>query len=259
MNNNESDDKIEIEKNNIDENDSENLIVNQSEDEKILESNISDKENDEEISETMLSNEEEDEEISEEEIDDSNIIQTKQEIIPDDIPEEEIRDIYRNLIEGALFAAGRGLTIEELSTKLEIKKKEIEELLNELLELYNNRSSSLTILTIGETYQMQIRPEYSEKISQFAKGGAIAEKYLRTLTIIALKQPILKSTVIKMRGSGAYDHIKYLEENEFIISEKKGRSAELSTTDKYAELFGLPRDKEEMKKAMIEQLGLDQK
>ena len=187
------------------------------------------------------------------------IFQNKEDIAPEKQSDEELREIIRNLVEGALYAAGRSLSIEEISTKLNISKVKIEELLNELLEIYNNRSSAITIINIGEKYQMQIKSEYSEKISQFAQGGAIAEKYLRTLTIIALKQPILKSIVIKIRGTGAYEHIKFLEENGFIISDKKGRSSELSTTDKYAEMFGLPRDRQEMKKIMIEKLGIDQK
>jgi len=108
------------------------------------------------------------------------------------------------------------------------------------------------------SYQMALKSEYIEKVSKFAKGGAIAERYLRTLTVIALKQPILKSLVIKIRGSGAYEHIKYLLDNGLILGVKKGRSQELITTDKYAEMFGLPKDKQQMKATMISQLGLDE-
>ncbi len=171
--------------------------------------------------------------------------------------ERQIRDFHRNEIEAALYAAGKPLSIEDLSTKLEIRKKEAEELINELAFDYLDRSTALVIAQMGDRYQMQIKPEYTEKVSKFAKGGAIAEKYLRTLTIIALKQPIMKSMVIKLRGSGAYEHVKYLLENALIEAKKKGRSHELSTTDKYAEMFGLPKDKEEMKRTMIAQLGLD--
>ncbi len=103
---------------------------------------------------------------------------------------------------------------------------------------------------------MQLRPELTETVAKFAKGGAIAERYLRTLTVIALKQPILKSTVIKLRGSGAYEHVKYLLDNDLITAVKKGRSAELTTTDKYADMFGLPKNKEELKRMMISQLGV---
>ncbi|HEC40535.1 MAG TPA: SMC-Scp complex subunit ScpB [bacterium] len=171
---------------------------------------------------------------------------------------DQIRDFHRNQIEAALYASGKPLTIEVLSTKLEIGKKEVEELINELAFDYLDRSTALVISQIGDRYQMQIKQEYTEKISKFAEGGAIAEKYLRTLTIIALKQPILKSLVIKLRGSGAYDHIKYLVDNGLIDAVKKGRSQELTTSEKYAEMFGLPKNREEMKRKMIAQLGLEE-
>ena len=170
--------------------------------------------------------------------------------------ERQHRDLQRNQIEASLYAAGKPLSIEILSTKLEIPKKKVEELLNELAFDYLDRSTSLVIAQMGDRYQMQIKPEYTEKVSTFAEGGAIAERYLRTLTIIALKQPIMKSMLIKLRGSGAYEHVKYLTDNELIEGNKKGRSVELMTTDKYAEMFGLPKDREEMKRMMISQLGL---
>ncbi len=170
----------------------------------------------------------------------------------------EVRAFHRNLIEAALYAAGAPLTIEELSTRLEFPKKEVENLVNELAFDYLERTTALIIAQIGDRYQMQIRPEYTEKVSKFAKGGAIAERYLRTLTIIALKQPILKSMVIKLRGTGAYEHVKYLIDNGFINAIKKGRSHELTTTDRYADMFGLPKDIRQMKSVMITQLGLDE-
>ncbi|MBY9015159.1 MAG: SMC-Scp complex subunit ScpB [Candidatus Lokiarchaeota archaeon] len=180
--------------------------------------------------------------------------------IPQELTKEELvlqlKVLRKNLIEGALYAAGRPLDVEELSTKLEIPKKEVEELVRVVAFDYLERESALIVAQIGEKYQMQLRPELTETVSKFAKGGAIAERYLRTLTVIALKQPILKSTVIKLRGSGAYEHVKYLLDNDLIIAVKKGRSAELTTTDKYADMFGLPKNKEELKRMMVSQLGL---
>ncbi|TFG13967.1 MAG: SMC-Scp complex subunit ScpB [Promethearchaeota archaeon] len=187
---------------------------------------------------------------------DNGIIRKENEIDADS-GKLELRNFHKNLVEASLYVAGRPLSIEELNSKLEIPKKEIEELINELAFDYLERSTALIINQVGEDYQMALRTEYIENVSKFAKGGAIAERYLRTLTIIALKQPILKSLVVKLRGSGAYEHVKYLLDNELITAVKKGRSQELTTTDKYAEMFGLPKNKEEMKRIMITQLGLD--
>ena len=187
--------------------------------------------------------------------DDTDESQIPQELTKEDL-ELQLKVLRRNLIEGALYAAGRPLDVEELSTKLEIPKKEVEELVRVVAFDYLEREGALVVAQIGEKYQMQLRPELTETVSKFAKGGAIAERYLRTLTVIALKQPILKSTVIKLRGSGAYEHVKYLLDNDLISAVKKGRSAELTTSDKYADMFGLPKNKEELKRMMVSQLGL---
>ena len=171
--------------------------------------------------------------------------------------EEEIRQFNKNLIEGGLYASGSPLDIEELSTKLEMPKKLTEELVNELAFEYLERNSALIIAQVGDKWQMQLKPEYTEQVSKFAKGGGIAERYLRTLTVIALKQPIMKSLLIKLRGAGAYEHVKYLLDNDLISAVKKGRSQELTTTDKYSEMFGLPKDMRELKRVMISQLGVE--
>jgi len=187
--------------------------------------------------------------------DDTTESQIPQELTKEEL-ELQLKVVRRNLIEGSLYAAGRPLDVEELSTKLEIPKKEVEELVRVVAFDYLEREGALIVAQIGDKYQMQLRTELTETVSKFAKGGAIAERYLRTLTVIALKQPILKSTVIKIRGTGAYEHVKYLLDNDLITSVKKGRSAELNTTDKYADMFGLPKNKEELKRMMISQLGL---
>jgi segregation and condensation protein B len=202
-------------------------------------------------------NESELEEIDNDEIDleDSSIQEEPVELSKEEL-EGQIKMFNRNLIEASLYASGKPLDVEELSTKLEIPKKQVEELIQEVALDYLDRPTALIINQVGEKYQMALRTEYVERVAKFSGGGGIAERYLRTLTVIALKQPILKSLVIKLRGTGAYEHIKYLVDNDLVSAVKKGRSDELSTTDKYSEMFGLPKNREELKKVMIEQLGL---
>ncbi|MCK4286639.1 MAG: SMC-Scp complex subunit ScpB, partial [Candidatus Lokiarchaeota archaeon] len=67
-----------------------------------------------------------------------------------EILEKELRDFHRNLIEASLYAAGRTLTIEEISNKLELPKKEVEELINEVAFEYLERSTALVIAQIGD-------------------------------------------------------------------------------------------------------------
>ncbi len=167
-------------------------------------------------------------------------------------------DFHKNQIEAALFVAGRPLGLEELSSKLELKQELIKNIINELAFEFLDRTTAIEIVQIGDKYSMQIKPEYSEKVARFAAGGLIPQRIMRTLTIIALKQPILKSKLIKIRGSGAYEHVKWLLDNEFINANKKGRTHELITNQKFAETFGFSTNVEEMRKQIISQLEGEQ-
>jgi segregation and condensation protein B len=111
---------------------------------------------------------------------------------------------------------------------------------------------------MGDKYSMQIKAEYTQNVKKFASGGLIPEAVLKTLTIIAVKQPMLKSMLIKIRGSTAYDHVKFLVDRGFITNDRKGRSEELITTEQFADTFGLSRDMETLKKQMIAQLGVSE-
>jgi segregation and condensation protein B len=181
------------------------------------------------------------------------------ELSTEELVSEEIDEHSRmkNIVEGALFVAGRPISLEELHIKTEIKKKDLEEGLNELIMDYLMRATALEIVQIQDKFSLQIKPEYTPNVKKFATGGLIPDRHLKTLTIIALKQPILKSKLIKIRGSGAYDHVKFLLDRGYICAIKRGRSYELMTTENFADTFGLSRDVSTLKKQMINQLGIN--
>ncbi len=181
------------------------------------------------------------------------------ELSAEELVSEEIDELSRrkNIIEGALFVAGRPISLEELNIKTEIKKKDLEKSLEELMLDYLMRATSLEIVQIQDKFSLQIKPEYTPNVKKFATGGLIPDRHLKTLTIIALKQPILKSKLVKIRGSGAYEHVKFLLDRGFINAIKKGRSYELMTTENFSDTFGLSRDVSTLKKQMINQLGID--
>lgn len=162
----------------------------------------------------------------------------------------------KNIIEAALFVAGRPISVEELNIKTELKKRDIEELLKELILEYMERNSAIEIVQMGDKFSMQVQAQFTQNVKKFASGGLIPEPVLKTLTIIALKQPMMKNMLIKIRGAGAYDHVKFLIDRGFIQSQKKGRSEELVTTEQFSDTFGLSRDLETLKKQLIAQLGV---
>jgi len=158
------------------------------------------------------------------------------------------------IIEAALFAAGRAVSLEKLMKITGKPKKNVSLAVQELMEAYSSRGSGIEILDLGERYVMQVKPEYSELMREVAPKELSAPK-LRTLSMIAYHQPLLQSDLIEMRGSGAYDHIKDLIERGFVDSVPCGRSRQLSTTPLFADYFGLKRnDPKAIKEKIIELL-----
>ncbi|RXA18215.1 SMC-Scp complex subunit ScpB [Methanosarcina sp. MSH10X1] len=158
------------------------------------------------------------------------------------------------IIEAALFAAGRAVSLEKLAKITGKSKKAVISAVQELTEAYSSRGSGIEILDLGERYVMQVKPEYSELMREVAPKELSAPK-LRTLSMIAYHQPLLQSDLIDMRGSGAYDHIKELIERGFVESVPCGRSRQLSTTSLFADYFGLKRnDPKAIKEKILELL-----
>jgi segregation and condensation protein B len=158
------------------------------------------------------------------------------------------------IIEAALFAAGRAVSIEKLTKITGKPKKAVLSALQELMKAYSSRRSGLEIIDLGERYVMQVKPEYSELMREVAPKELSAPK-LRTLSMIAYHQPLLQSDLIDMRGSGAYDHIKDLIERGFVESVPSGRSRQLSTSSLFADYFGLKRnDPKAIKEKILELL-----
>ncbi|MHA1680028.1 MAG: SMC-Scp complex subunit ScpB [Promethearchaeota archaeon] len=164
-----------------------------------------------------------------------------------EVDEEE--EFLKNQCEAILFVSGKAISAEEISVKIGVSKAKIEKLLEELAFNYLERATSLEIAKLGDKYILQLKAEYTDHVKKFAAGGLIREAVMRTLTIIAAKQPILQSALSKLR-SGAGEHIKEMLEIGLVKKVKKGRSFELTTTEKFADMFGLSRDVHKMKEQL---------
>ena len=121
----------------------------------------------------------------------------------------------KKLIEAALFISPNPLGLSELHKLV----KDIQLLriaLKELTEEYSARDSAIYIEESASGYQMKLKPEYAAKVSMFAPESELSKSVLKTLAIIAVKQPIKQSDVIKYRSNKAYDEIKILLEKGYI-------------------------------------------
>lgn len=160
------------------------------------------------------------------------------------------------LIEAALYVSGRPLEVRALSKLVGRPEGEVRELIERLGERYDSLGSPIQILKLSnERYAMQLRPEYVEHVKKFSNKRLLTLGPLRSLSLIALRQPITQAYLVKVRGKLAYQHVRKLKEMELIEEERIGRTKILRTTKLFSDMFNLSHDIPTLKRQLRALLG----
>lgn len=148
----------------------------------------------------------------------------------------------KSRIEAVLFTTARVLQIADIASILETDDLEsVEEAMLELIMDYATRDSALEI-DDENGYILQVREEHMDIVEKLCPVE-LRPPVLKTLTVIALKEPIRQSE-LKLYRSNAYEHIQELVDKGLVAKtrDKNGRSFNVSTTPKFAEYFKLKGD-----------------
>ncbi|MEE0494937.1 MAG: SMC-Scp complex subunit ScpB [Cyanobacteriota bacterium] len=147
----------------------------------------------------------------------------------------------KSRIEAVLFVTAKALTLEEIATYLDKEPDEVEQALLDLIMDYASRDGALEI-DDENGYILQVREEYSDIVEKICPID-LKPAVLRTLLVIALKEPIRQTELVKLR-SAAYEHVAELVEKGLVSKhkDKNGRSINIKTTPKFAEYFKLKGD-----------------
>lgn len=156
------------------------------------------------------------------------------------------------VIEAALFAAGRTLSLRELSDLAGLKEEEALVDVEALAADYSSRAGGMEIRRVGDGYIMQVRAGLAQRVMPIAPRELEAP-LTRTLAVIAFKQPIRQSELAEIRGNKSYGHVKELEKMGLIASSRQGRTRILTTTKAFAEYFGLSSDRPESIRSAIQE------
>ncbi|MDL0298219.1 SMC-Scp complex subunit ScpB, partial [Clostridioides difficile] len=124
--------------------------------------------------------------------------------------------------------------------------KEIEIMLNLLIEEYREQNRGIQIIKLENKYQMCTNKDYAEyikKIIEPKKKKSLSQATLETLTIIAYKQPITKVEIEDIRGVKCDKVLQTLFENELIREagrlNKIGKPIIYKTTDEFLKLLNI--------------------
>ncbi len=156
---------------------------------------------------------------------------------------EQNQNNIKNKVEALLFSSARRMTIEEISELSGIKNLEvIKNALSELKADYSSRGGSVALIEDGNHWKLNVKDYYLPIVQKIVSRTELDKPLMETLAVIAWKYPILQSDVIRIRHNKAYDHLKQLEEMEFISRTKFGRTRKITLTEKFFEYFDLPSE-----------------
>ena len=161
----------------------------------------------------------------------------------------------KSRIEAVLFVTGRAVQLDEIAKILDVEEQEIEEAMLSLIVDYSSRDGALEI-DDENGYIIQVKDDYMDIVEKLCPVD-ISNAVLKTLTVIALKEPIRQAELKELRGSTAYEHVAELVEKGLISRkrDKNGRSYNLKTTPKFAEYFKLKGNSEILSKMETNRLS----
>ena len=159
-------------------------------------------------------------------------------------------------LESALYSAGRPLTVEELikASGTESRQKTLD-VLDSIIKKMKSAFKAIEIVNLPDgSYVFQIKPEYSSSVRKYASKPLLSRATQKTLSYIALEQPISSKQLLEVRGSGVYTHLKELRQLNFIEHQSVGRLRIYSTTEKFQKYFGIEGDVNTLKQKLFKKI-----
>ena len=109
----------------------------------------------------------------------------------------------RGAVEAALFTSSRPMPLREIAERTNLPEEQVENVLQDLIRIYDMMNSAIKVGKIGNDYGMMLREEYSGFAAQFT-GAEITRGMMKTLATIAYNQPIMQSELCKIFSFGDY-------------------------------------------------------
>jgi segregation and condensation protein B len=143
------------------------------------------------------------------------------------------------LIEEALFMSPDPIPLNTLSKITGITSKtKLKGILSEIEEHHRVDTKGVELALSPEGYHFRVKKPYLDRVSPLTPHSDLTDGMLRTLGLVALRQPMKQSKIVKIQGNKAYNYIKKLEAKGLIDTQKAGRTKVLRTTKEFETYFG---------------------
>lgn len=155
-------------------------------------------------------------------------------------------------IEALIFISETALTLKEIKNCLDelfdttLPKDHVLAAIEDLKQTYHDDAFSIELLEISDGYRFMTKGAYYNTVATYLKQSTkkkLSKSALETLSIIAYKQPVIKSELEQIRGVSCDYSIQKLLEKELIEidgrSDGPGRPLLYATSQKFMDYFGL--------------------
>jgi len=157
----------------------------------------------------------------------------------------------KKVVEAALCAAGRPLSLDELQDVFRVQgtvpeKTELREAITQLQADFEDRAIEITEVASG--YRVQVRASLSQWLTKLweERPARYSRALMETLSIIAYKQPVTRGEIEDVRGVAVSTNIvRTLLDRGWIREvghrDVPGRPAMFGTTREFLDYFGLKK------------------
>jgi segregation and condensation protein B len=153
----------------------------------------------------------------------------------------------RSVVEAALYMANEPITIAQMSKMFDTEPEKIKEVVENFKKDLESSDHGIYLLETSRGYQIRVKPKLDPLVRKLTPYKDLSRGLLRVLALVAYKQPITQSEIVKVIGNRTYEYVKRLEERGLIKTVKQGRTKALIATKEFANYFGLEKP-EDIKK-----------
>ncbi|HET7922467.1 MAG TPA: SMC-Scp complex subunit ScpB [Gammaproteobacteria bacterium] len=160
---------------------------------------------------------------------------------------EDIQPL-KNIIEAALLAAGRPMSLDELQELFGMDERPERAQLREIVDAlrHDYAARGIELVEVANGYRIQVRQTLAPWISRLweERPARYSRALLETLALVAYRQPITRGEIEDVRGVTVSPHIiKTLQERNWIRMvghrDVPGHPEMFGTTREFLDYFGL--------------------
>lgn len=152
----------------------------------------------------------------------------------------------RRGLEALLFVSDEPVSSTVLAQALEVDRREVDELCEELSRTYEERDAGLVLRNVAGGWRLSTHPAAAPSVEQYvlsSRHARLTKASLETLAIVAYKQPVTRHQVSGVRGVNSDGVVRALVERGLVAEvgreEGTGRPVLYGTTPEFLERLGM--------------------